>query len=189
MSKKILLFVIVVLCFASSKAQTFNLGAKAGVNFVVLTGDASDNHINKFNYHMGGVGRIGISEKFALQPELLYSTQRYSFDSYRFYMDYINLPIMADVGIAKGLSLQAGPQFGFNIKNRMKLSAGDDYPGMDEKLENAKSVVVGAGVGAQYQLPINLFFQARYTFGITDIYDDGNLKQGMLSLSVGYFLF
>lgn len=55
---------------------------------------------------------------------------------------------MADLGNAKGLSLQAGPQFGFNVKNRMKLKAGDDYPGMDEKMENAKSVSVGAGIGA-----------------------------------------
>lgn len=184
-----MLFVIVVLCFTKSKAQSFDLGAKTGVNFVVLTGDASDNHINKFNYHIGGVARIGINEKFALQPELLYSTQRYSYEAYRFYIDYINLPIMADLGVGKSLSLQAGPQIGFNVKNRMKLKAGDDYPGMDEKMENVKSVSVGAGVGVQYQLPINLFFQARYTIGITDIFDDGNLKQGVLSLSVGYFLF
>lgn len=189
MVKKILLFTLVVLCFTKSKAQSFELGAKAGVNFVVFTGDASDNHINLFNYHIGAVGRIAINEKFALQPELLYSTQRYSYEAYRFYMDYINLPIMADLGIAKGLNLQAGLQFGFNVKNRVKLRAGDDYPGIDEKLENAKSVSVGAGIGVQYQLPINLFFQARFTFGITDIYDDANLKQGVLSLSVGYFIF
>lgn len=187
--KKILLFLFVLVCFAQSNAQSFNLGAKTGVNFVVLNNDNSSNYINIFNYHLGAVGRFGITEKLSLQPELLYSTQRYSFESLRYYIDYINLPVMADYKVVQGLSLQAGPQFGFNVKKRVKMKEGDDTAGIDRNMENVKALSIGAGFGAQYKLPINLFFQARYTFGFTDVYDDTKLKNGVLSLSVGYFIF
>ncbi len=104
-------------------------------------------------------------------------------------MDYINLPILADYKVVRGLSLQGGPQFGFNVKKRVNMKAGDDTAGMDRNLENVEALNIGLGFGAQYKLPINLFFQARYTFGLTRIYDDSNLKNGVFSLSVGYFVF
>lgn len=189
MTKSLFLLSFVMLCFTEGTAQTFNLGAKAGANFVVVNGDNSRNNFNLFNYHLGAVGRLGITEKFAFQPELLYSTQHYSYESLRYYMDYITVPIMADYKVVGGLSLQAGPQFAMNVKNQLKMKAGDDYPGMDRKLDNAKSLGIGIGLGMQYKLPINLFFQARYTFGLTDIYDNSNLKMGVFSLSVGYFIF
>ncbi len=186
---KNILFILAIVFFAQSNAQSLNLGGKTGVNFVVLNTDNSRNYVNIFNYHIGAVGRVRITEKFSVQPELLYSTQRYSYETLRYYMDYINLPILADYKVVRGLSLQGGPQFGFNVKKRVKMKAGDDTAGMDRNLENVEALNIGLGFGAQYKLPINLFFQARYTFGLTRIYDDSNLKNGVFSLSVGYFVF
>ncbi len=189
MIKKILVLVVIILCYTESKAQQFNLGAKTGVNFVILNNDNSTKNISGFNYHLGAVGLLAITEKFSIQPELLYSTQHYSYETLRYHLDYINLPVLADYKVVKGLSLQAGPQFGFNINKKLKDKGGDDTPGFEGKLNNAETLSIGAGFGLQYKLPNNIFFQTRYTLGLTDIYDNSNAKFGILSLSVGYFIF
>jgi hypothetical protein len=50
-----------------------------------------------------------------------------------------------------------------------------------------ETVDLGVGIGAQYILPMNLFFQARYVIGFTDVIEDVEGKNSVISLSVGYF--
>ena len=98
-------------------------------------------------------------------------------------LDYVNIPIMADFTIAEGFSLQGGPQIGINVTS--KEEAGDI-----EVESDAESLDIGTGIGAQYELPMGLFFQARYMVGLTDVFDtDGEFsnKNSVISLSVGWF--
>ncbi len=57
-----------------------------------------------------------ISEKFAFQPELLYSAQGSDYDDEDFSgsvkADYLNVPLMAKYYVGEGFSLEAGPQVG-----------------------------------------------------------------------------
>jgi len=129
---------------------------------------------------------LGITELFSIQPELVYSSQGYSYDiggdKVNGRLSYINLPIMADFTIAEGLSLQGGPQIGFNI------SADEEFDGETEDFgDDVETLDLGVGIGAQYILPMNLFVQARYVIGFSDIVKDSNAKNSVISLSVGYF--
>lgn len=111
-----------------SKAQTVEFGAKAGVNFSRINGDNTGDLERKTNFHLGLVTEIPLGVKFALQPEILYSSQGAKVDytenvdgftySYKFKLnlDYINVPLLAEYSITQGLSLQAGPQIGYLIK-------------------------------------------------------------------------
>ncbi len=184
--KKLLLFVAVAtLSITAAQSQSFRIGAKAGANFASLNGDGADGLDGRTSFHIGGVARIGFTEMLSLQPELVFSSQGYSVDlgdedaSVR--LGYINLPIMADVTLVEGFSLQGGPQVGFNVTSDVK------FDGDTEDIDDVETIDFGVGIGAQYILPMNLFFQARYVIGVTDIAEDAEAKNSVISLSVGYF--
>ncbi|MFT5249982.1 MAG: hypothetical protein ACI93P_001717, partial [bacterium] len=92
-------------------------------------------------------------------------------------LNYINVPIMAEYKIIDGLTAQAGPQFGINV------TAKDD-DGND--INDIKTLDIGVGFGAQYELDFGLFFQARYVLGLNKIFDvdgGGDFKNRVISLS------
>lgn len=195
MKKLLLLTAIAIFALTNSQAQ-IRFGAKAGANFASLYGsDVKSADINGVtSFHFGGVVNFRISELFAIQPELLYSGQGYgnSDSDATINLDYVNIPIMADFKLIEGLSLQAGPQFGFNVRSKVNFDGennGDDNADIADLINTLDLAV---GVGAQYILPINLFFQARYTTSFSNVFEDFDsestkAKNQVLSLSVGYF--
>ena len=187
MKKLLFAAAIAVFGFSTVNAQDLSFGAKVGANFASVGGDDSDDLDGKTAFHVGAVINIGISEKFAIQPELVYSTQGYtaSFDGVDVTgkLDYINLPILVDYTIISGLSIQAGPQIGFNIKDEM---VADDVDDVSLDLD-AESIDIAGALGAQFKMGSGLFFQARYTFGFSEIVEDVDIKNNVFSLGVGYF--
>ena len=175
----------------SSSSQGVNFGVKAGVNFASLTGDDTDDLDGRTSFHAGGAVNIPISELFAFQPEVIYSAQGFTLSEEEEGMDieitgkldYINVPILADFTLAEGFSLQAGPQVGFNITKEFEAD------GFSEEIPDVESVIFDAAVGAQYRLPLGLFFQARYVFGISNASsaDDTDAKNSVASVSAGWF--
>lgn len=142
-----------------------------------------------------------------MQPEALYSQQGTKLTINNFSgnvltssidltskLDYINIPIAIKYYVVEGFSLQAGPQIGFLIsakekgevtENGIEISAERDSKDEYEKVDFA----LFGGVG--YDLPIGIFFQARYNAGITNINKDPEsanieLTNNVFSFSVGY---
>lgn len=184
MKKIFLVTAVAFFAIITAQAQVFRFGAKAGANFASLNGDDVDNFDGKTSIHVGGVARISISELLAVQPELLYSRQgAKNSDDDKLFLDYINIPILVDFTLADGLSLQGGPQIGININGIAK----DGDSGNEVDIEDVETLDLGVGIGAQYILPINLFFQARYVIGFRDAVKDVDAKNSVIGLSVGYF--
>ncbi|HEX9826031.1 MAG TPA: porin family protein [Flavobacteriaceae bacterium] len=177
--KKLFLFAAVAVFGFTMNAQEVTFGAKAGVNFASLGGDDSDGLDGLTSFHVGGVVVIGVSEKFAIQPELLYSSQGASYDGGDLKLDYINVPVLAKFTVAEGFSIEAGPQIGFLV------SAKDD--GEDVK-DFLKSTDFSAALGLGYELETGLNFGARYNLGLGNVLDDdgGDLKNNVIQLFVGY---
>lgn len=184
MKKLFLLVAIAVIGFTTISAQGIKIGAKAGVNFANDTGDGELNEGTtvKTGVHLGGVAQLGVSEKFAVQGELLYSMQGFK-DEVTHKLDYINLPITANYFVIESLSIQAGPQFGFNINDTF-----DDEEGSGSL--DAQGFDLAVVLGAQYEFPTGLFIQGRYQLGLVDFLDyDKPSKHSVLSFSVGYFFY
>lgn len=178
MKKLLLSAVIAVFAMSNLNAQEVKFGAKAGVNFASLGGDDSDGLDGRTSFHVGGVAEIGISEKFAVQPELVYSSQGFSVDDENLKLDYINLPILAKFFVAEGFSIEVGPQIGFLISA--------DAEGEDVK-DLFKSTDFSGALGLGYKLESGLNFAARYNLGLGSVVDgDGDLKNNVIQLSVGY---
>jgi opacity protein-like surface antigen len=112
-----------------------------------------------------------VSEKFHVQPELMYSTEGASDDAG---IDYLRLPIMAKYYVMEGLSLQAGPEIAF------KIAAQEDL--VDEA---TKSLDFGLGFGAGYELSNGLMFDARYNLGLANISDVDGFDFGNAGLQIG----
>lgn len=211
--------VVVALTTLNVAAQNVTFGAKAGLNLATLTGDI-DGVKTLPGYHVGAIADIKLSEKFSIQPELLYSLEggksSFSYEDEvtllktkeRYELGYLNLPIMAKYYIADGLSLEGGPQIGYllhaNGHYDIKANFGDEISIDESGKENIKDFVekinVGVNFGLGYQLKNNLFFQARYHLGLTNINNDlqgedfeeepaeslGKIKNSSFQISVGY---
>ena len=184
MKKLFLLSIIAIFAIGNVNAQQVKFGAKAGVNFASVSGDDADDIDGKTSFHVGGVANIGISDKLAIQPEVVYSSQGFTSNEdgsdVEGTLNYINIPVLIDFEIAQGLSLQAGPQVGINIKKEL------DIDGQVFDLD-AEDFDYGAALGLEYQMESGLFFQARYTLGFADFLKDSDAKNNVLSFSLGYF--
>lgn len=190
-----MLFVAVVLMAFTVNAQDVNFGLKAGANFATITGDDTDDLSTRTSFHVGALAEIGISDTFSIQPEVLYSSQGAEYedsDGYdgKFKLDYLNIPVLAKVTVAEGLSVEAGPQIGFLLSAKDEYDDGAGDSGEEDIDEFIKGTDFGAAVGLTYGLANGINFGARYTFGISDINDvsesTSEIRNGVFMISVGY---
>ncbi|MEO8236869.1 MAG: porin family protein [Flavobacterium sp.] len=162
------------------------------MSLVNLTGDDIEDNSSKVGFLVGGFAEIKLSEKFAIQPELLFATQGTKFeadgggDDLKYNLDYLNVPVMAKFYVVDKFSLEAGPQIGFLLSAKAK--AGDE----DENVKDSfKSIDFGVNFGAGYDFTENLSAGIRYNLGLANILDteegnDTKIKNSVFSLSVGY---
>ena len=165
--KKIILSAIAVLAFGLTNAQGVKFGVKAGLNVTTITGGELSAS-SKVGFHVGGLVEFKLTDKFAVQPELLFSTKgaKADFGGFTFEqnLSYIDLPIMVKYFVMEGLSIEAGPQVSFLMSAKGKA----DGVSVDNKKEFS-STDFGFNIGAGYELTSGLFFQARYNLGFSDI--------------------
>lgn len=190
--KKLFLIIAVIFLCSNVTAQESNtsddgikFGVKAGVNFATLTGD-TEGIKSRTSFHVGALVEIPISEKFSVQPELMYSGQGAKDESSddEIKLDYLNIPIMAKLYVAEGFSIEVGPQVGF------LLSAKEEFDGQSDDIKDfVKGTDFGVNFGLGYKMETGLNFGARYNLGLSNINDfggDDSVKNGVFQISIGY---
>lgn len=189
--RKILLFAaFTVFAFSASQSQELRFGAKAGVNNAFLGGDLGLAELStRTSFHIGGLVEIPLSEKFSLQPEVLYSSEGYDqwiifLSSTEVELDYIRVPILAKYYIINGLSVEAGPNLGLLVSAKTN--------GENDK-DHFKDFDAQLAIGASYRLNFGLFFSLRYNQGLVNILDqtdsNGESLKGqsnVFQISAGY---
>jgi len=188
--------VIALLSIVFVNAQNVQFGAKAGVNFASINGDDTEEFDMRTSFHVGAVAEFLFSERFSLQPELIYSSQgaKMSDEGFDFIikLNYINLPIMAKYYVTEGLSLEVGPQFGLLLSAKAKSEFDGESEEEDIK-DDLNDFDFGINFGAGYKLENGLSFTARYNYGFSNLADSGsedigdtNFNNGVIQLSVGF---
>ncbi|WP_442264643.1 porin family protein [Tenacibaculum sp. ZS6-P6] len=172
----IALFTVSLLCV---DAQSINFGVKGGVNFSTLRGDNLDVD-SKTGFHIGGIAELKIVDKFSVQPELLFTQLGTSGSQRDFKTSYISLPVMAKYYVFQGLAIEAGPQVSFLIDDELKRSDGTIVD------TNVEDFDFGLNFGVGYNFNNGIFFQTRYTLGITTVQENPDVKNGAFQLSLGY---
>ncbi|RZT00147.1 porin family protein [Aquimarina brevivitae] len=183
--KKLLLVVIITVLglTQSANAQEVDFGVKFGLNVANLSGGDADRN-NLFTVHAGIVTEFKISDKFSVQPELLFSRQGSEVqDTYKIELEYMSFPLLAKYYLYEKLSVEAGPQFNFLAKDRIK-SLDRDIPGDDDT--EASSFDFGVNIGFAYDITNHLFAQVRYNHGISTVIEDPDVRNNVFQLSLGY---
>ncbi|UII76685.1 PorT family protein [Flagellimonas sp. HMM57] len=185
MKRFFLLSFILVVGLTNVNSQELGLGVKGGFNFSDISGDIIGDTGFVTRYHFGIVAEVPISDKFSFQPELLYSGQGYTLNDDRVDLDYLSVPLLGKYYVAKGLSLEAGPQIGL-------LLSAEEEDNTDVK-DFFGSVDLGLNLGLGYKFENGLNFNVRYIVGLSDINDrdglDAKIRNGVAQLSIGYFFF
>jgi hypothetical protein len=196
MKLKLLTLAALLICTQAAMAQ-FTAGVKGGANITKVEGK-SFNQEFRYGYQFGGFALIGLGEKFAIQPEVLYQQTQTKVDNNfeNIYqqafrdvrngdvkLNYLAIPIMLNYKfIGNFLSLQAGPQFGVLLNKD------------DNLLENGKRAFKGGdfsmAAGAQIKVS-KVVLSGRYVVGlnnINDIGDQNKWRNEAIQLSVGLAL-
>jgi len=179
MKRAALTAMILILCSVTANAQFLKIGIKAGPNFANFSGGVDGiDYSARTSFHAGAVAEIGITSRFSVQPELLYSSQGADVDGFGdFNLDYVSVPVLAKIYLLSDkVSVDIGPQFSFLIDEA------------EESLENESLDFAMAG-GVSINITKSLFAQARYTIGLTEASKDAEVKNSVLQLSVGYMFF
>ena len=193
MKHRILLLTLSFLFFTvASQAQSFKLGIKAGVDMNKINGKAFSESFS-YGYQAGVFSEIGITKKFSLQPEVIFSQvnvdtasgfkEVYNFDNIsKAKLSYVKIPILLSYRPNPFVSLQVGPQFSKLIDNNKSL------------LQNGSSVFSSGDFsmvgGMQLQIS-KIRVYGRYAVGLDNLNDTGSpdkWKSQNVQLGLGFTL-
>ena len=193
--KKVFVLIAAAVVSMSAMAQV-QFGAKVGFDMTNFWGENVD-HGMKPSYQAGLVMEYKFNPHFAIAPEVVFASQGGKvkavevnlFDltitgkkKLTYNTNYINVPLMLKYYVAPSFSIDFGPQVGFNVYSKATV----DGETFDLK-ESTKTVDFGLGLGGTYNLTDNAFVQARYTMGMTKVFD-GDLnkeKNGNVQIAFG----
>ena len=192
--KKILLMAVVMLASVASYAQqavgTFTLQPKIGMNVASLT--KSDGADPRIGLAAGVEAEYQATDIFSVSAGVIYSMQgnKYDYDvlgkktvTKTNKLDYINIPILANVYVVKGLAVKLGIQPAFKVNDQIKTSVDEGSTTAD--VDKAESFDFSIPVGLSYEYS-NVVFDARYNFGVTNIADGGDSKNSVFQFTLGY---
>lgn len=186
--KKIMLVAALMLSSVATFAQhavgSFNLQPKVGVSIANVTEfKGTDPRVGivaglEGEYQATDIVSVSAGVLYSMQGakgnwgDLIDATNR---------LDYINVPIMANVYVVKGLAVKLGVQPGFNVSN--KISANNRAT--VDNLVKAQSVDVAIPVGVSYEYN-NFQLDARYNWGVSKAYKFDKAKNSVFQITLGY---
>ncbi len=177
----ILLFSII------SVGQEIKFGAKIGINNSNVSSSYAG-YSSIMGLQIGGYASYNISDKFVLQPELLYSMQGASSPLAKLTLNYLNIPVMGKYYIADKFNLEAGPQIGFLLSTDTAATP-SQYSTSTPPSKN--SVDFGINFGAGYDVNDKISIGLRYTKGLSNIYNNwvlGGQTIAMYNTNIGISL-
>ncbi len=192
MKTKLLVLAIFSIIGNAAFSQKLNIGFKGGANINKITGKSFSDQFS-YGYHVGGFFAVGISKKFAIQPEVLFNqinvdtsssfSQVYKFNNVdKVKLKYLSVPILLNFKPVKYITLQAGPQFGILMNKSNTL--------LQNGKEAFKSGDFSMLTGVQLNI-MHLNIYARYAVGLSNLNDIDNQekwKSQSIQLGVGITL-
>lgn len=178
--------------FAQHAVGSFTLQPKVGMNVASLT--KSDNFDSRIGLAAGVEGEYQVSDIFSLSLGAVYSQHGNKIDKtvlgqslkYTNKLDYVNVPVMANVYVVPGLAVKLGVQPGFNVSSKGKAVANTVAGSADKTLElDAKSVDFSIPVGLSYEYK-GVVLDARYNWGLTKVWDGSDSKNSVFQITLGY---
>ena len=194
--KKFLTMVAVAMMTALSvNAQSAGeMFIKPMVGATLSTYTSVDDSKMKFGFVGGAEYGYYVADPVAITAGLLVAMQGSAYKDSQFIRDYtatttmINVPILVNYYIAKGLAIKAGVQPGFLVSSKVKGE--ENLNGSWKSYENTetdglKKLDISIPVGLSYEIS-DFVIDARYNFGLTKVYEHGDSKNSVIMLTLGY---
>ncbi|CAL2082189.1 porin family protein [Tenacibaculum sp. 190524A02b] len=200
---------VLLLCAVLSVNYIFSQEIKYGIKGGINSSNFSQKHTSFTGFSPGYIsgGKVGfqagffveipLSEKFSLQPELIYSRLRGNNTKSLQLMSsagdfttghlkgvekysFLELPIMLKYNIFKKFNLEFGPQLQYTLAARVdedlyvEGEKVQQFGGYDFEKNSSRSILgefsklnFGLNFGASYDINKNIFIQGRYNLGLT----------------------
>ena len=214
--KKILLLAAVAVMGMSANAQEFRFGPKAGFAMSTIKVDEKQDDLGKrkmdpkYTFYIGGMAEYKINDNFGFQAEVLYSPLGakekidgidagivFVGEQTKVTLGTLLVPVSAKYFITEGLSVAAGANFGIILTAKQETVFGSDF--MDVEVEgdsgevdikdDIKKLNIAPFVGVEYMLENGLFFDARYSLGVSNLSNDnsgGKITNSFAQVGVGF---
>ncbi len=154
--KKLILTVLCACFLSIGLAQEIKYGVRGALNVSNLDFDPDANFENKHRngFAFAGFVDFGFTEDLSLRTELQWSAEGGKDEDIR--ADYIQMPIMLRLATSERLTFGVGPQISLKTwKNNDGFS----------------TFAFSGVVGAEYMITDELFIDARYSYGLSNILD------------------
>lgn len=172
--------------FAQYSAGDVTLQPKVGLNVSSLTEDDAE---FKAGFVGGAELEYHVSPTVGISGGLLYSMQGAKIkdtDDAKINMNYVNIPILANIYVAPGLAFKAGIQPAFNVSNEVKIQGVTiDYDKYAVDGAEIKTFDFSIPVGVSYEYQ-NIVLDARYNIGVSKIADGDAGRNSVFQLTLGY---
>jgi hypothetical protein len=190
---------------ATEGSLTPKFGIKAGVNLANLYVDDVEDENMKVGLNVGFLAKVPLFRGVSLQPELLYTSKgtKVTYNNllmgngeYRFNLNYVELPVLAVVNVAKKLNLHAGGYASYLVSANVKDLDDDgnvyDVSNLNEDNFNRFDYGLVGGLGIDVE---NFTIGARYNYGLKEVGKSGsggasnylrNSKNSVISLYLGF---
>lgn len=184
------LFITVAANAQLKKVPFFQMGIKGGANLTKVDGKSFNDEF-KTGYHAGAFVQLRLSNKFQVQPEVLFNQFKTRTDTSfsNVYdiknlkdvkLNYISIPLLLTYAPSKVISFQAGPQFGILIDKSKTIADNGKQAFRSGDLSMLGGVQVSIG---------GIRVNGRYFVGLNNINDIDNQekwKNQGFQLSVGF---
>ena len=189
--RKVIIMAVLMLSSVATFAQrpvgSLTVQPKIGMNFATLT--KADDSESRIGLVAGAELEYQLSDIFSISGGALYSQQgcEWSEDGSTMTnkLDYINIPVLANVYVVKNLAVKVGLQPAFNVNSKQKASKGD--ASAQDALDGTKTFDCSIPVGLSYEYK-NFVIDGRYNFGLTKINKHADSKNSVFQLTLGYKL-
>ncbi len=204
--KRLLLAALLLIAFSVSYGQRYKGGVRLGLNASALTapiGTPTDQIGAIFGVHVGGYGRMSVSNSFRVQVELLYSQRGGEFNNlnndgdgqfmwttnfttltYTDRLNYIDIPILASFH-GRGSSFLVGLQPSFLVGHNQTLSGSDaeknaflaQFGGDLSNYRSYTNFDLAGVIGFELELDMGLNFGLRASYGFLNIIDQSTVDE------------
>jgi predicted porin len=193
MKKMMMMLVMAIVAMTASAQNTlrdkgsFTLQPKAGVGIGTIAGSwttiGGEKDKARIGFVAGLEGEYYAADWFGLAVGLNYAQQGFKFEAEDYKettkLDYLNVPIVGNFYVAKGLALKTGFQFGFLMNAKLDSQ---DIKDLCNKVNFA------IPIGVSYEIE-NVVLDLRYNLGLnkTNKADNGNkARTDLIQITLGY---
>jgi Outer membrane protein beta-barrel domain len=189
--KKTAIILLSFFFISVTHAQKVDFGLQGGLNLATLHISNATNINSRAGLNLGFFFRINASPLWAIQPGLIYSMEGAralnsgSSDKTIYRLNFINIPVLLQYKLNRGIRLEGGAQMGFLTNAKEKT--GDTTVIRN----NLNSTSLSIPLGISYVGKQSIGFDARYVFGLTNLNARNNgpiIQSNVFQLGIIYMV-